>query len=424
LQVFNEEVVTSNTQNIIEIRGVGSSFVLTDASFGKLGTQNPQPYLGDSRPAFTTMLTTTPGSPFVNNGLIQVRDFLIGSSNAVAPTHILIGSGTLPWSGPQTSLQYQTGSYSIQIFAGENNQVGSCITIIPSVTYPTYSTQTITSYSLTSGVGFNGTTGLISGPVGNYHFFESGVSFTMECWFKTNTTNDSRIFGNLKNTQASGIEININRGGVGFGSVEGIFYHSTGIYVLSGFSQGNMSDNNWHHVALVRDATNNQAYLYLNGSRTDSQALTARSNAKIDGIDNFHMGGRLYNTTAMLLGSVDEMRISNVVRYSGTTIPNFGSVEFSNDANTTLLWHLNEGTGTTTSDASAGGNTGGLMTGANWCNGYVLSGLATAGSLIPKTTSEIGISGGGLIIRDIFSDQTIGTVGSEMRIVMVFRIGS
>ena len=107
LQFFNEEIVTYHGSTIIERRGIGSSFVIGDSVYGKLGTQTPQPYLGDSRPAFTTILTRTIGSPFLNRGRIQVRDFLIGSNAALAPTKIVVGSGNFAWHGSLTALSGQ-----------------------------------------------------------------------------------------------------------------------------------------------------------------------------------------------------------------------------------------------------------------------------------------------------------------------------
>jgi hypothetical protein len=74
-------------------------------------------------------------------------------------------------------------------------------------------------------------------------------------------------------------------------------------------------------------------------------------------------------------GTIDEVRISDVVRYSGDFQP--WSAAFSADANTVGLWHFDEGMGQTVADDSASGNDGtlgdsGSVDGADplWVEGY------------------------------------------------------
>lgn len=64
-------------------------------------------------------------------------------------------------------------------------------------------------------------------------------------------------------------------------------------------------------------------------------------------------------------GVIDEVRVSNVVRYSDNFTPS--NAPFSSDANTMTLYHFDEGSGQTTADASANGNNGqlGYSTGAD-----------------------------------------------------------
>lgn len=132
LQFFNEDIVTLYSGTIIQIRGIGSSFVVGDGSYAILGTTTPQPYLGDSRPGFTTALNQYTGSPFLNSGLTQLRDFILGSSSAIAPTLLVAGSGTFIWNG---SIQALSG-LSQNLTAtrtGEGVQYGSFFATVPSV---------------------------------------------------------------------------------------------------------------------------------------------------------------------------------------------------------------------------------------------------------------------------------------------------
>jgi hypothetical protein len=65
-------------------------------------------------------------------------------------------------------------------------------------------------------------------------------------------------------------------------------------------------------------------------------------------------------------GVIDEVRLSNTVRYGSTFIP---EGRFTPDANTVALWHFDEGQGSSASDASGNGHTGALV-GPTWVQGH------------------------------------------------------
>lgn len=93
----------------------------------------------------------------------------------------------------------------------------------------------------------------------------------------------------------------------------------------------------WHHAAVVFDKGTGQVQLYLDG-----RAL----------LDNPSTWTAINNSTEPLQvgsglgGVVDEVRISSVARYSGTTytVP---TSPFTCDANTRALWHFDEYEGAT-----------------------------------------------------------------------------
>jgi Concanavalin A-like lectin/glucanases superfamily len=115
----------------------------------------------------------------------------------------------------------------------------------------------------------------------------------------------------------------------------------------------------WHHVAAVYDNE-------FTGSQ-DLLALYFDGNQVVTG-GGFDITPGVYNSSSPVeigvangsvnpfKGWIDEVRFSNVVRYSGSyTVP--GSA-FLNDVNTRALWHFNEALGATTfSDSSGNGNT-------------------------------------------------------------------
>lgn len=134
----------------------------------------------------------------------------------------------------------------------------------------------------------------------------------------------------------------------------------------------NVADNQWHHIAVTRQASNGAMRIYVNGTLDASVATGPSGNIS-------YRNGRSTtwpNDPYLVLGAekhdydnvnypsfngyLDELRISNVIRYSGTsfTVPSF---PFITDANTVGLYHFDEGSGTVLSDAS--GYTGGPSNG-------------------------------------------------------------
>ena len=57
------------------------------------------------------------------------------------------------------------------------------------------------------------------------------------------------------------------------------------------------------------------------------------------------------------IGSIDEIRVSDVIRYDANFTP---EEEFESDLFTAALWHLDEGEGTVALDSSGNNNTGTL----------------------------------------------------------------
>ena len=57
-------------------------------------------------------------------------------------------------------------------------------------------------------------------------------------------------------------------------------------------------------------------------------------------------------TNAMFMGLIDEVRVSDVARYTAPTTP---ETRFTPDGDTNALWHFDEGTGSLTEDATGNG---------------------------------------------------------------------
>jgi hypothetical protein len=98
-----------------------------------------------------------------------------------------------------------------------------------------------------------------------------------------------------------------------------------------------ITDGNWHHVAMV--LVSGAGSLYVDGARVATSAV-ARNAVGMDATKRFVLGTHTNNSSAFLWpGSIDEVRISNVARYSGTTytVP---TAAFTYDATTVGIYHL------------------------------------------------------------------------------------
>jgi hypothetical protein len=70
-------------------------------------------------------------------------------------------------------------------------------------------------------------------------------------------------------------------------------------------------------------------------------------------------GGGPYRLT----GRIAEVRVSNIARYTAPFTP---QIRFASDANTMMLLHFDEGSGTTAHDSSGNGNDGTLNGTVTW----------------------------------------------------------
>ncbi|MHB8580488.1 MAG: LamG-like jellyroll fold domain-containing protein [Ignavibacteriaceae bacterium] len=156
----------------------------------------------------------------------------------------------------------------------------------------------------------------------------------------------------------------------------------------------------WYHVAAVYDRSTETASIFING-RLD--ATTTGVNAQINGqtgglgigVDTDHNDGK-FN------GYIDEVRISSVARYdTNFAIP---LNPFVGDSNTVVLYHFNEGTGTTTADSSGNGLTATLSGGVSWVGSTIL----TPVFIVDKSTLNFGSNLAGSILVDTVNVTNTG----------------
>lgn len=153
-----------------------------------------------------------------------------------------------------------------------------------------------------------------------------GNDFTIEFWYLLPTTTVTYYLGSISDTS--------NQNGFNIlaladntfrirkyqsGTAESLFTSSTCI-----------TDNTWQHFALVR--TSGVMTLYVNGTSRGS----ANYNINISSSSNFNIG-RDALTGSYVNGYIDEVRVSNVARYTSGFTPS--TTAFTPDGATLLLIH-------------------------------------------------------------------------------------
>ena len=226
--------------------------------------------------------------------------------------------------------------------------------------------------------------------------------FTIEFWLKA--TSDNRagsiscgnnynwINGNIgfdrdRFNQGRGFGISLGAGRLVFGVMQASFDSWT----LCGSTD--LRDGSWHHVALQWRSSDGFLWLFVDGTLENSvlpfNGVEGDISYPDNGVPGNFCGGPCTGSDPFIVigaekhdagsaypaffGWVDEVRLSNVLRYSGNFAP--PSQAFVADASTAALYHFDEGSGDRVIDASASGasmglrrygNGGGQIPGPEW----------------------------------------------------------
>lgn len=190
--------------------------------------------------------------------------------------------------------------------------------------------QISTSQSKFGGtsVTFDGTGDYLT--VNSSSFAFGTGNFTIECWARVTTAKNQGIF-HLANSylpsSSSGVAaaIRTDAGNLGW-----VLYSSGAVTGTS----PTPATNTWYHLAVVRNS--GTTTYYVNGSSVTSKSDTTNYTAS-----TFLAIGGYYSTSFLMVGQIDEFRVSNIARYtSNFTAPTAPHV---NDDNTVLLLHMDGG---------------------------------------------------------------------------------
>ncbi|MCX8062029.1 MAG: LamG domain-containing protein [Anaerolineales bacterium] len=179
-----------------------------------------------------------------------------------------------------------------------------------------------------------------------------------DTWIYGNILFDRDIFGA---PDYGDFGISLYGGRIAFG-----VHNGASGYTICG--NGTLAASQWHHIAVTR-RTNGEMRIFVNGN-LDRQItndptgnISYRLGRSITGsyVNEPYLviGAEKHdydpNTYPSFSGWIDEVRISNIVRYTGNFTP--PNAPFTPDNNTVGLYHFDEGSGTVVLDSS--GATGG-----------------------------------------------------------------
>ena len=123
-----------------------------------------------------------------------------------------------------------------------------------------------------------------------------------------------------------------------------------------GFNSGTaLNLNEWNHIAIVRDLTNGQLYWYINGEQTSTAAATYAKAQ--DGGNSVYIGQGYVSNYA---GQIDEVRVWNTTRTLTQIRDNIGKRLIGTEAGLVAYYRMDDGAGTTLTDATLNGLNGTL----------------------------------------------------------------
>jgi hypothetical protein len=204
------------------------------------------------------------------------------------------------------------------------------------------------------GLGFDGVDDVVTGPS-----LPSTGPLTIELWLRPAQSGASYVIA-AQTDENSGWSLELNNGRLTFWLAANQVWRADQLTPVA------LQANQWYHIAATYDGS--RARTFVSGAAsagTNVGALTQGPNLLLGGFPGY----------GNVSGQIDEMRISNIVRYTGAyAVP---TAPFVADANTLLLWSLDTGSGQTVYDESSNANNGtlgnnGQVNGSDpvWVPGY------------------------------------------------------
>ncbi len=304
-----------------------------------------------------TKLNTNPN--LIPTGVNEVFDNQYWIANRYG-TGSFNGNMTLTISEDLTA-DDQSHPNQIRLYSRESNSDGSWLILTSAISVNADSNQATfsgisntgqflvcRSYPTTSStVGtaliFDGSNEYIN--LGNSSCFDVGSVLTIEAWIKPNNlTGRYGIFSTRKNNQPGSFQLEIGTGGGGTGRVA-----VSGVNTWVAQTDVNaISTGEWVHIAYTRSGTGAGTHkIYVNGVlqtllSDDAYAFINNSSDKVIGSGT--------NTNQLFNGSMDEVRIWNVVRTDDQIRERMYLPLTGTEVGLVSYWQFNEATGTQLND--------------------------------------------------------------------------
>ena len=157
-------------------------------------------------------------------------------------------------------------------------------------------------------------------------------SFTVELWVFSCDAKGVRLIDAAGSTAGSGFEMGYYHGS---GPMLQVKLRSVGSAPRTSYDIRPIGQDRWNHLAVTYNALDSTSCTFVNGVKRDSSASTFFTPAQ----SRFFIGRSDLSTTVVLKARIDELRISDTVRYTSNFTP--PRSEFSVDNKTKALYHFN-----------------------------------------------------------------------------------
>jgi len=139
-------------------------------------------------------------------------------------------------------------------------------------------------------------------------------------------------------------------------------------------STATLNDGNWHFVSVVYRLTGGISSIYVDGiAQPDTRDLSVVDNTSNG--NNLIFGYRREGSpTQYFNGNIDEVRIWNTALTQENILSQMYAPLSGDENGLTSYWKMDEGTGNTIYDHTSSNNNGTIY-GANWTEGYMLTGF-------------------------------------------------
>lgn len=231
-------------------------------------------------------------------------------------------------------------SYALQLSTGASRVAINAIKNQVNPTRLTAGTRLVNTLSPTNALNFQSNSAQTRMTIANTAVLNSLSAMTYECWVKANgiPAASTRIVD--KNQVA-------NNGFLIAMTTAGLLQTQVGnTTTAQGHIAGKIPLGQWAHIAVVWDGAN--VYSFLNGTQV-AAALALSGGTTGTDVLPLVMGNRNPNDKAWN-GLIQEIRYSNNARYTANFTPQ--TTQFVNDANTIVLIHADEGSGTPVDSSS------------------------------------------------------------------------